>query len=202
MSTRYFTGVPCPKGHVAERFTSNDQCLQCHAEYQRRWRQRHPDRMRSIKRKCYEKHAHAYRADSIRRHRQTDSPERRAAKATYDKSRRHQLRDRDRERSAAWRKANPERRRAVASSYKARRRSKEAGGVSSAELTEWIKTQPKVCYWCGVKCASAYHVDHYVPLSRDGRHVLSNLVIACPTCNVRKQATDPYEFAQTVGRLF
>lgn len=29
-STRYFTGKPCKHGHVAERFTSNRECKECH----------------------------------------------------------------------------------------------------------------------------------------------------------------------------
>lgn len=26
---RYFTGVPCPAGHVAERYTLNGYCVEC-----------------------------------------------------------------------------------------------------------------------------------------------------------------------------
>ena len=29
-STRYFTGKPCKYGHVAERFTSQRECCECH----------------------------------------------------------------------------------------------------------------------------------------------------------------------------
>lgn len=27
--TRYFTGIPCPKGHVAERMTNGGHCVEC-----------------------------------------------------------------------------------------------------------------------------------------------------------------------------
>lgn len=30
--TRYFTGVPCMRGHIAERHVSNTRCVECHRE--------------------------------------------------------------------------------------------------------------------------------------------------------------------------
>ena len=43
-ATRYFTGEPCPKGHLSERFTSNRKCVRCKKDdgvgYQRRRRHR------------------------------------------------------------------------------------------------------------------------------------------------------------------
>ena len=46
-----------------------------------------------------------------------------------------------------------------------------------------------------------YHIDHIMPLSKGGRHTISNLVVSCPTCNLQKNAKDPYQFAQERGRL-
>lgn len=34
--TRYFTGRPCSKGHIAERKLSNRECIVCRREYDRR----------------------------------------------------------------------------------------------------------------------------------------------------------------------
>ena len=28
--TRYFTGKPCPKGHVSDRYTARCVCVECH----------------------------------------------------------------------------------------------------------------------------------------------------------------------------
>ena len=33
--TRYFTGKPCPQGHVAERYTRKSGCVQCDSEGQK-----------------------------------------------------------------------------------------------------------------------------------------------------------------------
>lgn len=64
--TRYFTGTPCPHGHIAERLVSNCQCVPCgnakvkaqakrnpgyHAKKTREWRRRNPEAVRNIHRR-------------------------------------------------------------------------------------------------------------------------------------------------------
>ena len=101
-----------------------------------------------------------------------------------------------------WIKANPEKRFAIVFNYDSKRRANKKYGVKSKELALWISKQVKVCYWCNVVCNDNYHIDHYEPLSKGGKHILSNLVISCPTCNLTKNAKDPYEFALTKWKLF
>lgn len=50
-----------------------------------------------------------------------------------------------------------------------------------------------ICYYCGSKCTDG-HVDHVIPLSRGGKDELSNLVWACPSCNLRKNDLTAEEF--------
>lgn len=60
----------------------------------------------------------------------------------------------------------------------------------------------KVYYWCSCSLKNkTTHIDHYEPLSRGGAHTISNLVVSCSNCNLRKRAKDPIEFAQSIGRL-
>lgn len=101
-----------------------------------------------------------------------------------------------------YRIRKPELHRAMDARTGAIRRNRKAGGVSSGALKAWIAAQKKVCYWCGLPCKQKYHIDHYQPLSKGGKHRISNLVIACPTCNLRKSSKDPLEFAASIGRLF
>lgn len=143
-------------------------------------------------------------------------PEIKARKREYDRERVARLKDdlaakaRERykvtreqklENARRWSELNPEKRKAISQSYKHRRRSIERQGMSGRQLADWKREQTKVCHWCGAKCARAYHVDHYVPLSKGGKHEAENLVIACRDCNYRKHAKDPLDFAREVGRL-
>ena len=137
-------------------------------------------------------------------------------KRVYDKARCDTMRDKINTESSAryyanreaclanakvWVANNPERRRATLQSYKARRRSVERAGIGGAELLAWTDAQTKRCYWCGIDCRKEFQVDHYVPLSKGGKHETANLVIACKPCNQSKSAKDPIAFANTKGRL-
>lgn len=114
---------------------------------------------------------------------------------------RERNRSRVNENSARWRRSNPEKRAAIVMNNKCRRRALEYFGISSADLRGWIKSQIKVCYWCGVDCSARFHVDHYYPLAKGGLHEIGNLVIACPPCNLRKSAKDPIQWANENGKL-
>jgi 5-methylcytosine-specific restriction endonuclease McrA len=106
------------------------------------------------------------------------------------------------EKARIWSIENKDKRSAISKSYKARRRQQEIGGDSTAQIGEWENSAAKVCYWCGIECAKNYHADHYQPLAKGGKHEVSNLVIACAGCNLKKNAKDPYKFAGLFGRLF
>lgn len=177
--SEYFTGNPCKNGHIARRKTANGACARC-VEI-------NAAKPESIaKRKAYQKKNYQLN---------------RAEKLASGKAYREKNREKFTALMAAWRAANPERSRETRRAAQARRRagSKE---ISTKEMSAWLSSQKKACYWCGARCAKAYHIDHYEPLSRGGRHEISNLVIACPPCNLRKSAKDPYEFASSIGRLF
>lgn len=57
------------------------------------------------------------------------------------------------------------------------------------------------CYWCSTSITKTYHIDHYEPLSKGGEHLIQNIVLACPHCNMSKHDKDPLEFANKLGRL-
>ena len=45
--TRYFTGKPCPKGHMSERRTKGSACLQCAKEITEAWIRANPDKQKA-----------------------------------------------------------------------------------------------------------------------------------------------------------
>lgn len=135
----------------------------------------------------YDKKRNAAMVEALRDYHARTYPARRQAKIAY---------------ATAYWKAHPDKARATKRAYRHRRRSLERQGVTGPELSAWCEAQVKQCYWCGSKCADSYHIDHYEPLSKGGKHELANLRIACPPCNYRKHAKDPLDFAREVGRLF
>lgn len=172
----YFSPKPCPKGHISDRYTSSGSCVACLAEI-----------MVSPERKKYDRQYYRSNVERIR-----------VRSRDYAKRNHKRILEQAKE----WARANREKRRAIADNYKHRRRAWTEGGVSTIELYQWKRSQKKVCYWCNANCRAEYHVDHYVPLSKGGAHEIDNLVIACPSCNHRKSAKDPLEFAAEVGKLF
>lgn len=50
------------------------------------------------------------------------------------------------------------------------------------------KAQKGLCWWCGEDLLGVYRVDHRFPWSKGGPDDLSNLCLACPSCNSQKGA--------------
>jgi HNH endonuclease len=50
------------------------------------------------------------------------------------------------------------------------------------------ESQQGLCAYCDCELNGDYHVEHMTPLSRGGMHDWSNIALACPTCNLRKNA--------------
>jgi 5-methylcytosine-specific restriction endonuclease McrA len=85
--------------------------------------------------------------------------------------------------------------------HKRRARKKSSGGsYTPDQLIDQKKRQKNRCYWCGDKLGKEWHADHVFPLSRGGTNDISNIVIACPNCNLSKGAKLPHEWSQS-GRL-
>lgn len=126
--------------------------------------------------------------------------ERRGEKREYDKKYRDAIpADERTARAKAWAAANPEKRAAIVAGYTARRRQWEGVGMTGGELAEWIDGKEKSCHWCDAACESDYHVDHVMPLSKGGAHEKWNLAIACPPCNLKKNAKHPLDWLAEIG---
>lgn len=64
-----------------------------------------------------------------------------------------------------------------------------------------IEGQKYKCANCMCDVSKKYHVDHIMPIALGGTNWPSNLQILCPTCNMRKKAKHPIDWAQENGRL-
>ena len=193
---RYHADVEAARAKSRERYAAN---FEAYARRAKSFRERHREALAVSKKAYYDQ----VKLDPEWQERQREARSlKRDEKRAYDVEYRARNPERAVARANAWRKRNPEKRSAIIKAYSARRRANCADGDPTALIAAWEKSARKVCYWCGKACARNYHVDHYEPLARGGRHVISNLVIACPPCNYRKNAKDPYQFAAQVGRLF
>lgn len=163
---------PCPKGHNDGRYTSSGSCVTC-AKH-------------GVKERVESGYYREYYLEN------TDRILKRSKEYARDNALRLKIASR------AWVKRNPEKRTAIARQYRARRRAQEEGGISTGTLANWTAAQPKVCFYCGDTCPDDFHVDHFVPLSKGGPHVLTNLRIACAPCNLSKSARDPMEWMDMI----
>jgi 5-methylcytosine-specific restriction endonuclease McrA len=226
---RYFTGIPCKNGHVAEWMTSNYTCMECNKQKHKARYHKDVETSRAKWRDYVSKNTEKVLANNRASRERNRESVLAGKKAYYERVKldpdwqkreaekrllnREKKREYDKqyaiansakkvENAKAWIKANPDKRATITFSYDGRRRAKTKQGDSTKAIRAWVESARKVCYWCNTKCADDYHSDHYQPLSKGGEHRISNLVIACPTCNLRKNAKDPLEFAASVGRLF
>ena len=67
---RYFTGKPCPAGHVSARVTADKSCVGCWAVKRKKYRQRNLERVRELCRATYYRTRAARLAYARRRYRQ------------------------------------------------------------------------------------------------------------------------------------
>jgi len=163
--SRYCTGEPCKRGHVAERMTDSGQCIECRRElgrfhYKKRYENKIKPRLSrpENKKKAAEKMV-LYRAswteEKIAAHRE-------AAKL----------------RSRQWRKKNPGHRNALSAKYLIDKWKRTPKWADQSKIIEIYKNCPK-----------GYHVDHIIPLRAknvSGLHVHYNLQYLPAIENMRK----------------
>lgn len=142
---------------------------------------------------------HAGVAASAARRRLT--PEQRRARKRAERERNHAAylaRDRaraaadpegNRDRVAAWRKANPEKARLTRRKAQATRRARKRDAhVEQVDPVELFEMHEGACGICGEQIDGAFEVDHRMPLALGGEHSYANTQPAHPACNRRKGA--------------
>ena len=183
--TRYFTGKPCKRGHVAERDVSNWTCVECSKISQKNIYRENPEPKKRNRKKNYwsdpESHRQWHREYYAR-----------------NKEKRVLIKDR-------WRKNNPDHVRKKSVEYAANRRARlinAKGNFTSKDVEVLKKIQKGKCANCKEKILNnRCEIDHIFPLSKGGDNSKGNLQILCVTCNREKGAMTPHEWAQKNGRL-
>lgn len=149
----------------------------------RKWRQQNRDRINQLKRESYYRH----KEKTIKKHRE------------YYLSNREQIASKNRQRY--WADIIVSRKRARVNAANRRARELSAGGVYTAlDIQKQYDAQAGKCKYCGCDVGDQYHADHYIPLNKGGSNGAENIVIACPTCNLRKHDKMPDEFIELLQK--
>ena len=84
---------------------------------------------------------------------------------------------------------------------RARERTNGGTGFTKAHLYLLHEKQGATCPYCAtyrqgqrphrisLTRRASYHIDHVIPLVKGGTHDITNLILCCPECNLKKQAT-------------
>jgi 5-methylcytosine-specific restriction endonuclease McrA len=196
-SMLYWTGNPCQKGHIAFRFTSNRNCVECNSAQSAEWYSA-PENATTIKQKFQR-----YRSQNLDYEKERQAKWR-AANPALCKEITKRWRDNNKEHFAEknreWRQANPEKRRIYLNARRAREANSD-GSHTVEDIMAIFKAQRGRCACCRERLDDGYHVDHIEPLALGGSNDKRNLQILCQPCNSKKWMHDPIDFMQSQGFL-
>ncbi len=109
----------------------------------------------------------------------------------YRKIRQKQLREEGKERlreiSKVWKEKNAEKIRAARQRRRARLKDGASPGVPAEVFLKKCEESEGRCWYCLAKCNELQR-EHVVPIARGGRDEPGNVVPACPSCNMSKNA--------------
>lgn len=177
---KYFTGRKCSKGHIDQRYVSSYACMSCLTERQ------------SINIDA--------KIEYDRQYRRRNDAKLKALKAVWISENREKVNGIKR----AWKERNPGSVIAAAQTRRAAISGAE-GTFNNSDVVAIFEKQLGRCASCSRKLKKSgkhkFHVDHIMPLSKGGSNWPSNLQCLCPTCNLRKHAKLPDEWAKENGKL-
>ncbi len=101
---------------------------------------------------------------------------------------------------AAYAATHREQRNANYHRYRSRKLG-NGGSHTAQQILSLLEKQIGKCAFCKKDIRKGYEIDHITPLLRNGSNDISNLQLLCQSCNRRKSAKDPFEFAKQNGRL-
>lgn len=74
------------------------------------------------------------------------------------------------------------------------RTSEGEDGYTAADIKQLYRLQKGLCWWCEKPLNDHYHIDHRIPLSKNGSNRLDNIVLAHAYCNLSKGDKLPGEW--------
>lgn len=188
---RYFTGKSCPAGHISQRYVAGWTCCDCSKSYAADWAISNPCAVKAIVKKCITKNAEkiSQRQKVWRDANPNYYANRRISHASEMAKASKKYKEKNKEKVLSW---NRNRRAKIAGSN---------GTHSNQDVQDILRLQKNLCAECRVRLGGKFHVDHILPIALGGENTRKNLQCLCPSCNVRKGASHPLEWAKKKGRL-
>ncbi len=185
-----------PEQREANNKAAKDAWRAKNAEYMRAYREANKDRIAQQKSDWYEANREHVSARYAVRYQ-----EKRTEVLSYQASYYAANGDAVRQRSARWKRENPQ----IVAVQRQRRRARKAGcgGELSKDIVQRLtKLQRGLCACCGTDLKkSGHHLDHQMPLALGGSNTDDNMQLLCPSCNSSKHAKHPVDFMQQRGYL-
>lgn len=193
---RYYTGKPCPKGHLSEKYVSNDACIACLRLGHKQWAGKNREKVNTRIRRWRVQNPEANREAYIRW--QRENPKRcKLNKAVWyilNKG------PNTRARSTKWRAANLDLARAMVrdwsrrhpekcAAYQAKRRADQLQRTPIWADLEKIEEVYREAVIARQMFGEPWHVDHVIPLRGkrvSGLHIHTNLQLLPGPENIRK----------------
>lgn len=178
---RYFTGVPCRRGHLADRATLTGDCIKCRDDRVRAWDDANKDRRYAIRQEWRVKNKDKERA-SQRAWTERNKDLVKAYGSAYYRA--------NKERHGAltrrWKEEHPLEQVIYSQNTRARRLGILVGnGFMLRHYHQSLVDQAGCCAYCGEQ-SDALVIDHVLAVGRDGLHGPCNCLLACAQCNRTK----------------
>lgn len=187
-AVRYFTGKPCCRGHVAERYVSTLQCAECIGRYANEWKKANRASATATSRKWRERNREKVRA--LKKTYYATDPRTRELQSKRARKWMEENRDKIRASTARWRIANLDTAAAAQQRRRARLLRCLPEWVDHDEIQQFYTRAKELSDATGVK----HHVDHIYPLQGKlvvGLHVPWNLQILTMDENLSKGIRPP-----------
>lgn len=192
-STRYFTGKPCIRGHIAERMRSTRVCVEC-LKLRKKYK-RHTERTNARRRERYANDLVYKNKIDLHNKLYTKTNKHRAWKQNWSASYYAKNSNVMLAKKQAFYQKNKETYRRYYNDRRARKF--KASGCYSNEDIEALMTKQRGLCLCGVSFKFAKRtIDHKTPLSRGGSNWPRNLQLLCQPCNDSKGVKTQQEWTR------
>jgi hypothetical protein len=163
------------------------------SEYRKQYRNKNKEHINELRRKNWS-HEKCIKQNKARQLKESKNPELKRNRLQKHKKYYRDNIDRVKKYQKSYRKNNID---AILIRNRARQNNINSfDTIKQCDIINLMKKYNNKCYYCGIDVERGLnlHLDHKIPLSRSGPHILNNLVPSCINCNLQKGTKTAEEF--------